>query len=85
MQDRLHQPYRAGLIPGFERVMEAAERAGALGAFLSGAGPTLMAFATEGAEGVKRAMVEAWKGEGIEADAHVLQIDLDGGGDREGS
>ena len=78
MQDRLHQPYRAGLIPGFERVLEAEERAGALGAFLSGAGPTLMAFATEGAEGVKRAMVEAWKGEGIEADAHVLQIDLDG-------
>jgi len=45
MRDRLHQPYRSRLIPGMEEGLQAAERAGALGAALSGAGPTLVAFA----------------------------------------
>lgn len=44
MRDRLHQPYRAPLVPGLEEALGAAERAGALGAALSGAGPGLLAF-----------------------------------------
>ncbi len=78
MQDRLHQPYRAPLIPGFDRVLEAALTAGALGVCLSGAGPTLLAFATGEAERVGQAMVEAWRREEVEADAQVLQVDPDG-------
>nr|WP_207735580.1 homoserine kinase [Anaerotruncus rubiinfantis] len=42
--DRLHQPYRMGLIPGFEPVMEACYDLGAYAVYLSGAGPTLMAI-----------------------------------------
>lgn len=42
--DRLHQPYRAALIPGYAEVVGAAGKAGALGVFLSGAGPTVMAI-----------------------------------------
>lgn len=45
MQDRLHQPYRAPLIPGMEKVLAEAVQHGALGTALSGAGPTLLAFA----------------------------------------
>ena len=78
MIDRLHQPYRAPLIPGFEGVLKAAAEAGALGTCLSGAGPTLLAFATDGAERVKGAMVEAWRAVGIETEACVLQVDSDG-------
>ncbi|MFF2887130.1 homoserine kinase [Paenibacillus sp. NPDC057967] len=44
MQDRLHQPYRAPLIPGMAEILERAADFGALGAALSGAGPTLIAF-----------------------------------------
>ncbi|RJE91032.1 homoserine kinase [Paenibacillus sp. 1011MAR3C5] len=44
MQDRLHQPYRAALIPGMAEILERAADFGALGAALSGAGPTLIAF-----------------------------------------
>ena len=44
MQDRLHQPYRAALIPGMTEILERAADYGALGAALSGAGPTLIAF-----------------------------------------
>jgi homoserine kinase len=42
--DRLHQNYRAPLIPGFQQVVDAARDAGAIAVFLSGAGPTVMAI-----------------------------------------
>jgi len=44
MQDRLHQPYRVSMVSGMENVFEAALDAGALGVFLSGAGPTVVAL-----------------------------------------
>ena len=44
-QDRLHQPYRADLVPGFAPLTQAATSAGGYAAFLSGAGPTIMAIA----------------------------------------
>jgi len=42
-QDKLHQPYRAKLIPHMDDILEEARRYGAKGTFLSGAGPTLLA------------------------------------------
>jgi homoserine kinase len=42
--DRLHEPYRAGSFPELPRLTGAAREAGALGAFLSGAGSTILAF-----------------------------------------
>jgi homoserine kinase len=44
--DRLHEPYRAPHVPGMDEMCEAARRAGAHGVALSGAGPSLVAFAT---------------------------------------
>jgi homoserine kinase len=41
--DCLHQPYRQRLIPFLPRVIAAAEKAGALGAFLSGSGSAICA------------------------------------------
>lgn len=56
-QDRLHQPYRAELVPGFDSLTQAATSAGAYAAFLSGAGPTIMALAAPAeAETVAAAM-----------------------------
>jgi homoserine kinase len=42
-RDHLHQPYREKLIPFLPHVITAAEKAGALGAFLSGSGSTIAA------------------------------------------
>jgi len=42
--DRLHEPYRAAVYPQLPRLVEAAREAGALGACLSGAGSTIVAF-----------------------------------------
>lgn len=44
LEDRLHQPYRKQLIPGYDEIVHAAEENGALGCCLSGAGPTMIAF-----------------------------------------
>ncbi|MDP4095648.1 homoserine kinase [Paenibacillus sp. P96] len=44
MKDRIHQPYRAALVPGMAEILQGASRHGALGAALSGAGPTLLAL-----------------------------------------
>ena len=44
MHDRLHEPYRARLFPHLDEMKHAAVEAGALGAALSGAGPTVIAL-----------------------------------------
>ena len=43
--DRIHEPYRAKAFPALPRLLAAARDAGALGACLSGAGSTVIAFA----------------------------------------
>ena len=48
-QDRLHQPYRQPLFPAMKLLMKAALDAGAMGAFLSGSGSTVLAL-TRGRE-----------------------------------
>ena len=42
LQDRLHQPYRAHLFPDSMRLLERAQEFGAIGASISGAGPTVL-------------------------------------------
>lgn len=44
LQDRIHQPYRAGLCPLFPALHELAGTTGILGVALSGAGPSVLIF-----------------------------------------
>jgi homoserine kinase len=55
-RDHLHQPYRTKLIPFLPHVITAAEKAGALGAFLSGSGSTIAAVTLTNPEKVAEAM-----------------------------
>jgi len=57
--DYLHQPFRKKLVPFLDRVVGAAERAGALGAFLSGSGPTICAIAVARRKKIASAMLRA--------------------------
>jgi homoserine kinase len=57
--DQLHQPFRAKLIPFLPRVIAAAEKAGALGAFLSGSGSTICAVTLRDPREVAAAMQRA--------------------------
>lgn len=43
-RDRLHQPYRGKLFPSMDLLLDAAIDANALGSFLSGSGPSVIAF-----------------------------------------
>jgi homoserine kinase len=59
--DQFHQPFRARLIPFLPRVIAAAEKAGALGAFLSGSGSTIAAVTLDSPEKIARVMLAAAK------------------------
>jgi homoserine kinase len=77
--DHLHQPYRRVLIPGFDAILAAAQDAGALGSFLSGAGSCLMALTLEGEEAISAAMLEAAKKAGLPSPrVIVLKADNEG-------
>lgn len=78
MEDRLHQPFRCDLIPGMEDVWRAAKGAGALSAALSGAGPSLIAFATTYVDEIGQAMKNAFLGHGIQSEILVLSPDRTG-------
>lgn len=47
LKDKLHQPYRGKLIFRFNEVLDQSYDLGALGVYLSGAGPTIMAIISE--------------------------------------
>lgn len=74
LADKLHQDMRKTLIPGFDEVVQAAASAGAIGTVLSGAGPTILAFAegTVQAEAIGVAMVAAFVEAGCGATAYIL-------------
>jgi homoserine kinase len=79
LTDRLHQPYRQKLIPGYMDVEQAVVAAGGYGMVISGAGPTLLALAArEGAEGVARAMSDAWAVHDVRVQAQALSVDMQG-------
>jgi homoserine kinase len=79
LQDRIHQPYRQTLIPGYETLQSAALEAGAYGLVISGAGPTLLALANiEVAESVMEAMETAWAHDGNVVQVKGLQPDTGG-------
>jgi len=57
--DYLHQPFRKKLVPFLDQVIEAAQRAGALGAFLSGSGPAICAITLANPKEIVGAMLRA--------------------------
>jgi homoserine kinase len=75
--DHLHQPFRQKLIPFLPDVIAAAEKAGALGAWLSGSGSTIAAVTLRDPEGVGAAMLRAGK-----TDARIVITTADNRGVR---
>lgn len=75
MQDRIHQPYRAPLIPGMSKLLEEAHNHGAYGAALSGAGPTLIAFVDKQAsnEELIKFMKQTLADHEVDADVFALE------------
>jgi len=75
MRDRIHQPYRAKLIPGLEDILNL-KTEGLLGIALSGAGPTVFAFVEpEFAKAVGETVAGTYKQHGVEAVPLLIEID----------
>ena len=71
--DRIHQPYRAPLVPGFSEMLDF-EMPGLLALALSGAGPSVIAFVSGEGESIGKAMSAAFAREGIDSDVFHLGI-----------
>ncbi len=80
IDDRIAEPARAPLLKGFAEAKSAALDAGAVGASISGAGPTSFAICDDAstAERVVVAMREAYAASGVVANMRVAQIDTEG-------
>lgn len=75
MQDRLHQPYRSAIFPHLDPTIAAALEAGADGACLSGAGPSVLALAQpDVADDVAQAMTTACHTNRVSGTATVLSV-----------
>jgi homoserine kinase len=78
MNDRIHQPYRVSLIPGFEEIL-ALRTPGMFGIALSGAGPTIFALADPAkADEVGWEITGVFEKHGVRALPHVVNIDTEG-------
>jgi homoserine kinase len=78
MRDRVHQPFRAKLIPGLEEILSL-ELGGLFGIALSGAGPTVFAFVDpDQAAVVGRAIEDTFKKHGVDAKSQLVDIDRSG-------
>src|SRR5919106_5596646 len=75
MHDRLHEPYRARLFPHLEVLIAAARAAGALGACLSGAGPSVLALTQpDRTDAIARAYHRSANSMGVVGDVRRLAI-----------
>jgi homoserine kinase len=72
--DRLHQPYRADLVPGLGEVLSM-KHSSLLGLCLSGAGPSILAFTKGSSPEVGEAICQILREKGVESSYSVLLPD----------
>lgn len=80
LQDVVIEPQRQALVPGFSKVKSAALEQGALGASLSGAGPSVLAFARDlnAAHRIGQAMQQEFKKENLNSEVYISSISPNG-------
>ncbi|WP_445735585.1 homoserine kinase [Mariniflexile sp.] len=80
LHDVIVEPYRSQLIPHYNEVKTEALKAGALGAGISGSGPSIFTL-SKGIESAKRvadSMKSVYSKTGIEFDIHISKINNEG-------
>jgi homoserine kinase len=80
VDDRIAEPARAALLPGFREAKSAALEAGALGCSISGSGPSAFAFAEDDATAARiaQAMASAYRATGIGCVTRVERVSVEG-------
>ena len=76
LDDRIAEPARAPLLPGFREAKAAALEAGALGCSISGAGPSAFALVrgADAGHSVGTAMADAYAASGLQSDVRVTRV-----------
>ncbi|MCB2340693.1 homoserine kinase [Clostridium estertheticum] len=77
-KDKLHQPYRMGLIRNYSQISSFVKESEALGVFLSGAGPTIMVMLKKDDSNTEGKLKEFLKGLSGSWETLNLEIDEDG-------
>ncbi len=77
IDDRIAEPSRAHLLPGFREAKAAALDAGALGVSVSGSGPSAFALAhsESSGEAIAKAMADAYRDAGFDCSTRVTHVD----------
>ncbi|MGH9563438.1 MAG: homoserine kinase, partial [Terracidiphilus sp.] len=78
MQDRLHQTPRRALIPGLSEVLALPRMPGLLGVALSGAGPSVVALATEKIDEIGKAIAACFDRHGLSPTIRYLEAAQEG-------
>jgi homoserine kinase len=78
MQDRLHQCYRQALIPGLDEALGIPRMPGLLGVALSGAGPSVIALATDHFKEIGKELAGRFRGSGLDVAIRNLAADQEG-------
>jgi homoserine kinase len=76
MQDKIHQPYRSSLIPGLTKILQSVtpqSHPGLLGICLSGAGPTILALATDNFDSIAGHLLAEFQREDVSCDWKLLE------------
>lgn len=77
-EDKIHQPYRQNLFPAMKLIFKAARDASALGVFLSGSGPTILALANDREMTIAYEMFEAARQAGVEGTVSIIGTSVSG-------
>jgi homoserine kinase len=75
MRDRLHQPYREGLLPGLADALALAGIDGLVGVAMSGAGSSVLALATHELDEIGDRLARCFTRRGVGAAVHVLDAE----------
>lgn len=80
LHDVIIEPYRSKLIPYYREVKETALQSGALGAGISGSGPSIFTLnkGLENAKNVKDAIEKVYSKTGVAFEMHVTKINVEG-------
>jgi homoserine kinase len=78
MEDRLHQFARQSLIPGLSDVLAMPRMTGLLGVALSGAGPSVVALATDRYDEIGKAIAGRFEQNGVASTVRILEAAQEG-------
>lgn len=86
VQDKLHQPYRSGLIENYDQIFRLSYELGSLGTYVSGAGPTIIAlipaentqaFESYAVSHLEEKGINGWQVEILKADSSGAKITIE--------